>query len=57
VAAGVVLVGGQDGDEIVEPSCAGPPRRTRERVPNVVRVETAQVLGALDCVAQRAAFE
>jgi hypothetical protein len=57
VAAGVVLVGGQDGDEIVEPSCAGPPRRTRERVPNVVWIETAQVLGALHDVAQRAAFE
>jgi hypothetical protein len=57
VAAGIVLVGCHDRDEIREPPCAGPPWSARERVPDVVWVETAQVLGALDGVAQRAAFE
>jgi hypothetical protein len=57
VAAGIVLVGGQDGDEIVEPSCAGPPRRTREGFSDVVGVEAAEVLGSLDGLAERAALE
>jgi hypothetical protein len=57
VAAGVVLVGCQHGDEIVEPSCAGPARSAREGFSDVVGIEAAEVLGSLDGLAQCAAFE